>query len=455
MTTPANDVLTPVLRRRLGDDSLRCTTCVEIEAGHDRETWLLTVQSESDSRELMLRRTTSDTQAARESLCVEAAVMTALRATGLRIPPVVTICLDTFEVGRPYLLVERGLGKPSTRLRRTLRPFVAEQIAELLPRVHQAPADILGAPRTRTEAVRDRLKGWRARYFTDRPFPVPMLLALIEDLIDRVPEDDEPACVVWGHPGAHGVLTDDSGRVTALLRWEHAHLGSPLEEIGHLIWNEREYADQWAIVSAYEGAAGMGVETTDLRFFVAMSCVLHAAIALPRIRRSDPSDVARGLHTLLANLGRAANLLDWPAAAQDWRPTASPVPDVDPAELLPSIAEWDRVLARFLVDRVLPAIDDPVVARELRSAAALLRTTVERGARAGDVRARRQQLAAQFDQAVGGPASTDQVALERIVTRTARDRDLLGQRELVRRYLRADLGEQRPLISPIEQLFGH
>lgn len=84
-----------------------------------------------------------------------------------------------------------------------------------------------------------------------------------------------------------GNVMVQSGEVTALLDWETAHLGSPLEDLGWVTnpvrRGEHQIPGHWEVsdmVSAFESGTGMRVDREELRWWNIFSCYKLAVIVL-------------------------------------------------------------------------------------------------------------------------------------------------------------------------------
>lgn len=473
VTRPSPEILTRILQQHFGDDTVRCTSCQRSAIGNGQEIWLIATSAAGGSSQYVLRRTAPGGPLEWTDRRTEATVMNAMARAALPVPYVHIMRDQDSELDLPYMIMDRAHGKPGATAPREHRAWIATQVAQVLPSVHAVDVrEALGAESqiTQQEAVLVQLDEWRARYFADRPFPVPMLLALIDDLAERAPTADDMACAVWGDPGYHNVLADDEGNVTALLDWELAHLGHPLEDLGVLVWMETGRVDGTDIVAAYEAVACRLVHPEDLRYFVALSCVTRSVMVLAGLnsalqaKTSEPSTVALGMHLLMDSMQRAATLLNWPTrlpfAEPGPRPACPNEHESGPplhhylSDVIPGISSIEAVLARYLQDEILPAITDQRLVRGLKTAAALLEANAHRDALSAEVGAARQELAQHLFALVDKSRPPAPADLESLVVRSRSGGDFHSIREVVQAYLQADLRHQRELIGPLDKLYG-
>jgi hypothetical protein len=122
--------------------------------------------------------------------------------------------------------------------------------------------------------------------------------------------------------------------------------------------------------------------------------------------------------------------------------------------LQPDAAELSGGVARFLRDDVLPAVDDAVLVRGLKTAVALLETAALRTRAEPALERQRglavRQLLRDLDDAgvdVTGGLEAAAVAIER-------DATWARWRSRVRRVLLDDLAARRRLLNPLDRLYG-
>lgn len=445
------DVVSAVLRARV-DPAARCRDLRRGAIGNGQETWFVTVEVPDGTRELVLRRTAEGGPLEWTDRRAEARVMNLAADHGFPVPRVHWVADEDSELGRPYLVMARAPGDPVGSDDRQGR---AEELARWLARLHDAGLATTDAPTRADEATRDEITRWGATFRQRRPSSWPLVDALLAALGRALPPrlEDVPAVLVWGDAGLHNVLADGEG-ITALLDWELAHAGHPLEDLGAAVWMEWDGAvDVDAVVAAYADESGRAVPRTVLELFVALACVtraimiLGAAAALVDARTHAPSLAGLALDLPVHQLTRAAALLGWEVVDDP----APPSPDA-PSGPRPDPAEADRAIARHLAEDVLPQVGDRHTRRGLRTAVALLETSarrVELGAWARDrERARNAALAAALAE-----QGVDPDDLGAAVARVEAEDDLADLRPAVRRWLLEDLADRRVLLAPLASLY--
>ena len=98
--------------------------------------------------------------------------------------------------------------------------------------------------------------------------PDPILLLGLDWLEANIPEDSGPSVIVHGDAGPGNFLCE-GGKVTALLDWELAHYGDPLEDLAG-IWVRmlfNPFLPPREIFEVYEKASGRPVDVDRVRFY--------------------------------------------------------------------------------------------------------------------------------------------------------------------------------------------
>jgi len=253
------------------------------------------------------------------------------------------------------------------------RTSIADDLADVLARMHAAdPATLAPWAEVRgsmADHVRIELDVWEGRFRGART-PDPLIEACFQWLRDNVPDTgDAPARLVQGDTGP-GNLLHDGARVTALLDFELAHLGDPVED---LAWvgtrNAQEpIPDMGRFLDRYAKASGMIPDPARLRYH---SLLAELRIAVLGVERQDGhvSDLAEhGNHIIYGTLHRRLTVEALAAALGVDMPEIASMPAADSADT----RYYDGVLAQ-LAQIVVPAIDDPFARRRAKSMARVVK----------------------------------------------------------------------------------
>lgn len=293
----------------------------------------------------------------------EAAVYRALSKTAVRAPRLIAARHD-----HPAILTERAPGRAD--FRRLKDPAEKQAIAldfiDTLATLHASPLDptSFGLPvsATMADAVAAEIAIWRAMYAeTGRCDPlIELALGWLEA---HLPPAMSPPAFVHGDAGPGNFLFEN-GRMTALIDWELAHPGDPVEDLAWFSMRcvMEPVPDFAACLAAYAAATGGPVDPVRLhyhRVFVSTRVV----IIRHRNVTGEPGNsiVSRSLNRRL--------LVDALAAANG---VVLPAPLLVDGPPTPRTGLYDTVIAE-LRDRVANVSDNPGVVSAAKNAAKALK----------------------------------------------------------------------------------
>jgi aminoglycoside phosphotransferase (APT) family kinase protein len=248
-TDPVHDIAPRVaryLRHRLpqaGDVSVE--DVVRIHGGASRETYRLTAHyrenGNSVTRRLILRRdpTSSLIETERQA---EFSAYSAFFRTPVPVPEPLFLELDGAWLERPFFVMEEITGA------RAASPFGDAQLSNVAEPVGTQFWTILGQIHAE-DPVRLQLSGfaaapapescwrreldyWEGVIDADELEPQPIARGAIRWLRRHPPPPAQAVRVVHGDYRTGNFLYDDDGRIRAILDWEMAHFGDPLEDLG-------------------------------------------------------------------------------------------------------------------------------------------------------------------------------------------------------------------------------
>jgi aminoglycoside phosphotransferase (APT) family kinase protein len=215
----------------------RVVATTRIPGGASREGWFVDVESDGPPEPLYLRldRRGTDPLSAFHTLWVEAEIFRALDGTGVTVPRIVAV-----HPTEEAFLSERMPGE--TWFYRIHDPdeqvAVASDFIRNLAALHLLnPADLdipsLGPPRPVPELVAEELGRMRQRATRSNGTIDPFVELCIDWLVGHIPDYAGPVVLVQGDTGPGNFLYQ-GGRVTAVLDWELAHWGDPMDDIAWL-----------------------------------------------------------------------------------------------------------------------------------------------------------------------------------------------------------------------------
>jgi aminoglycoside phosphotransferase (APT) family kinase protein len=251
-----------VLSNRLSDvlgDAVDIGSAEHLTGGASREMWLLSNTAPGPTAgKFVLRR---DAGTVRSSgLDTEALVMRAARDAGVSVPAVIDQGGTTAGLGAPYLVLDFVAGETIPRKILRDRASSDELVTELgstLARIHSVP--LMALPDL--EVVQDPLEHLLRTYEgTD----VPPALQLGLTWLREHELSSTTRALVHGDFRL-GNLMVESGHLRAVLDWEGAHVGDPVEDLGWLcakVWRFGQsdpvagLGTRETLLGAYERVAG-------------------------------------------------------------------------------------------------------------------------------------------------------------------------------------------------------
>ena len=175
---------------------------------------------------------------------------------------------------------------------------VAQDFMRHLATWHRAGARALDLPsfgpvRSVREHQLDQLEGIRAAFDAeDAREPIDLLARVqLDHLLHRVPDFDGEPVLVQGDTGP-GNFMYDGDRVTAIVDWELAHIGDPMDDIAWLSWRATQHGwpDFPARLREYEDVSGVTVDTDRVQVLPPER--VRAARTGFRARRHGPGGAA-------------------------------------------------------------------------------------------------------------------------------------------------------------------
>ncbi len=345
-----------------------------------REAWVVDVTRPDGTRAewfLRIDRSAASGRANPFSLARETRILRALGAAGIRVPRI-----DAFSEEHQVALQERVRGSsdlppaPPAERRAVLLDFISEiaRLHSLTPEQLALPE--LAIPRTPAEAALgevDTLEAMLARHREPEPlarFGAAWLRAHVPQRLERV-------ALVQGDTGPGNFLFEGS-RMTALVDFEWAHFGDPMEDLGNFCVREffQPCGGVAEAIAHYAALSGAPVALERVRYFRVQQM---ARSVLGLVRVTSPHD-ARG--PVAMNLAYRAicerALCEAIADAMGIALEPTALPEV-PA---PAAHGLSSLVAQQLAEELAPALPSEYLKHRAESAAALVEC-IEREGRYG------------------------------------------------------------------------
>ena len=365
--------LEAVMRKGLDEPDLRILDLRRLSGGASRETWSFTaVDGTGASRPLILQLQLPVPGGQGPGMESEAALLRAAAAEGVPVPQLVLDGDAAAGLDRAFLVTDHVEGEtiPRRLLRddayADARTVLAAQCGAALAQIHRidpavAPGLDAGDRLERYRGVLDLLGD-----------PHPTFELALRWLDANRPPLATPT-VVHGDFRLGNLMVDAAG-LRAVLDWELAHVGDPLEDLGWLcvrswrfggsgpVGGFAPYADLFA---AYEEAGGRPVDPEAVRWWEVMGTLAWGVICIVQSRRHLDGHT-RSVE--LATIGRRVAETEYdllhllgvslPAGRDDESPPAS-----GPGATLhdrPTAAELIEAVRAYVEDEVLPATEGAV-----------------------------------------------------------------------------------------------
>jgi aminoglycoside phosphotransferase (APT) family kinase protein len=290
-----------------------------VPGGASRETWSFDLRCDGGPpRALVLRRDPGRTSVGSDR-ALEFRVLQAAHASGVPVPAVLWLGDDPAILDGRFFVMERIEGE--TLARRLLRePSYAEarrvlagQLGATLARIHAVPIDdprlaaLPGAHDTGHAAFLE-LARYEEIYRRLAPEPHPVIEYGFRWLARRVPASGRRV-LVHGDYRIGNVMFGPEG-LRAVLDWEQAHVGDPMEDLGWMCVRAWRFGSPLPVggigerdefFRAYERAGGDAVDPEVVRFWEALGDLKWAVICIAQAK----TYLDGGVKSLeLASIGR-------------------------------------------------------------------------------------------------------------------------------------------------------
>lgn len=294
------DALAPVVWRVLGDPGAEVEGLARLSGGASRETWSLDARgSDGTVRPMVLQRERAGGVRTGGGMAAEAALVRAAGDQGVPVPEVVAAG-DDDGLGAPWLLAARLEGE--TIPRRILRDDqLGDARALLTAQVARAAAGIHRIPLDAVQGLEEQDQVAQFRDLLDllgQPHPT---FELGFRWLEANRPEAVPAAVVHGDLRLGNLIVGPEG-LRAVLDWELAHLGDPLEDLGWLCVRSWRFGgpgrvagvgDREELCTIYSQESGREVDPSDLDWWEALGtlkwgvmCIVQATSHLTGMTRS-------------------------------------------------------------------------------------------------------------------------------------------------------------------------
>lgn len=292
--TAIGEALAGYLSRTWGKP-VTCVSIARIPGGASRETYRIRIDVEGTPQGVILRRdpTSSliDTERAHEFNTYRAVY-------GTRVPVPEPLLLEDREpmgLERPFSLTREVPGCEASPALLTSAPFVhhrakiGQQKWTILGRLAALDVDSVDLAFMQRPAhpARHELEYWAGVIARDQLHPQPIAEAAIRWLRRNLPRPPDKLSLVHGDYRSGNFLYDTAGDIHAVLDWEMAHIGDPLEDLAWSLdplwcWPEKQLAGnllpRMDALRIWESASGLAADRDALRWWQVFASLKALAI---------------------------------------------------------------------------------------------------------------------------------------------------------------------------------
>ncbi|MEO8298038.1 MAG: phosphotransferase family protein [Burkholderiales bacterium] len=252
-----------------------------LTGGASQAIWSFDVHTAQGAVPLVMRcarHWSADSEARGPDMATEAALLQVAKSGDVPVPGVRTILQPEDELGEGYVM-DRVEGETQGRkLARApafdaVRPRLAYECGAIMARIHALPVAAL--PPLRTGWAAGECHEWVQRYRRGGS-QRPVLELAVRWLQANAPEPSGPATLVHGDFRNGNLMIGPDG-VRAVLDWELAHVGDPMEDLGYFCVNAWRFGniDQPAggfgsreqLFAGYESVSGHQVDPARVHFW--------------------------------------------------------------------------------------------------------------------------------------------------------------------------------------------
>jgi aminoglycoside phosphotransferase (APT) family kinase protein len=312
------DALARVATRAVGHD-VRVDGLRRMSGGASRETWSFDAVDTNEAGIGLVLRRDPGTHVGQADRSTEYSLLEAVARAGVPVPRVLTLLGPQDGIGAGFVM-DRVDGEtiPRRILRDDMyapaRAVLTQQCGAIAARIHAVPvADLPTLPRKDAGA---QLEQYRA-LLDSFGEPHPAFELGLRWLAGHIPEPPASPALVHGDFRNGNFIVGPDG-IRAVLDWELAHLGDPLEDLGWLCvksWRFGHpdrlvggFGDLDTLLDAYAANGGRRADTETVRFWVALGTLKWGVICISQAF-THLQGLVRSVE--LATLGRRVAEMEW------------------------------------------------------------------------------------------------------------------------------------------------
>ena len=328
------DALERYLADKLGAPGLTVHDLARIPGGASRETYRFRARHGDVERKLILRRDPPASLIETER-STEFRAYAAFHKLGLPVPEPIALELDGGTLERPFFIMQEI---ENCQVGSILAPDpygghrdrIGAQFWSILGKIAGADPQALGladfdGAKTADACWRHEIARWEKVLDEDEAEPQPIARGALAWLKRNPPPQAQKIAVVHGDYRSGNFLFDGNGDIKAILDWEMAHLGDPLEDLAWALdplWAHHDPSRPAGTIArdgairVWEDASGLKADRQALAWWEIFASVKGCAIWISAAheyatrRNDDPVNAFSGWYCLAYHNQVLANRLE-------------------------------------------------------------------------------------------------------------------------------------------------
>jgi aminoglycoside phosphotransferase (APT) family kinase protein len=296
--------------------------------GAARETWRFRATSPQGQRWLVMRRDPASSliDTSREA---EFHILGRAHAAGLCVPKPLHLDREGTDLGAPgFLMAEIPGGRAASPFEPdsygTAAAETGKALFTTLGRLHALVPNATDRAALPHQDAAGRVAHWKSEIVAHALRPEPIADAACRWLEAHIPPPSGPEALVHGDFRSGNFLVDDANRLLAILDWEMAHVGDPMEDFAWAmdpLWGHgmegvvAGTCTREAAIAAWEAASGRSFDANSWAWwrlfagFQGLAIWITSSFEVAHGRTADPSMIFAGIYPYRFHNRMVARLL--------------------------------------------------------------------------------------------------------------------------------------------------
>lgn len=293
------EALRDVAAEALGDADVKIAELRRLTAGASRETWSFRALGVNGVDVPLVLRRDPPAAVRVQGIAREAQAMGCARRAGVPVPPILAVDEQAGRLEAPFILMRHVDGETlGSRIARHdrfagVRPGLASQCGSILAQLHRVKGE--DVPLLPAADPLDEIQATLEQFEPSPPFQL-----ALRWLEENRPPAETPA-LVHGDFRNGNLIVDERDGVRAVLDWELAHVGDPVEDLGWLCvraWRfggakpVGGFGERSDLLKGYERAGGIPVQRPALSWWEVLGTIRWGTFCLRQAGRHLAGETA-------------------------------------------------------------------------------------------------------------------------------------------------------------------